>query len=326
MTGEQRRAFAVKRLKENLDGITHFACRYTITDGNVPTVEDAIKDRNVQHGEATWHVIWIVKKPVERMLIVTDKNFLRSRWLAWMAPQVEIIRQEPVDPATGKALSVAKTKVFGNTLWDGTYQLNVGAAVPVLTPSVGSGKACIPVRPEHHLRVKPSSIQAPPNYGLAENNGVKVCFAGMSTCGLWQFDMGRDQKKPGVKTWLDPDHGFLPVKISRWVQWHKGEGYIDWHATHFEKTANGRWMTTRSISGQSARRLPRKARTKAGRVVPRVQGRAYRHVQTGSRGTFGDHDSPGPPTSRGSQPCPYKNVAGSRGVLSRNTRGGKRTR
>jgi len=242
-TGEREIALAVANLKRNLDGIPQFVCRYTITDCKAPTLEDALLDRNVERGQPSWHVVWIVKKPVERFLAVTEKELLDQPVGRLIAPPA--IR---VGPVVGQMQQV-HLKVFKNSLWDGSLLLDVSGGLPVtaLQRGVLAGLRPHPRSPGTPLEGEIFNYTEPDSL-LKNQNASRVAFAGVSPNGFWNFDrFDLADQQPKVKTALDPKHGFLPVHVARWAKFANGQGYQDWYATHFQAIGTDNWFTTRSF-------------------------------------------------------------------------------
>jgi hypothetical protein len=219
MTGGQRLEFGVKKMKENLGGITQFVCRYTIQDCRASTLEDALADRNVSRGKGGWHVLWIVKKPVERILVVTDKKRLDQPVSGIQPAEVQV---RPIDPATGKGSFVPK--VWANSLWDGEFHIRVAEGIPVTAIRRGLPTGMHPRCPGTPLEGEFFQY-TDPDYYFVNFGDSKVTFTGVGSDGLWKFERGLSKQRPNSKIALDPQHGFLPVRGSSWAQWGKGEGF-----------------------------------------------------------------------------------------------------
>jgi hypothetical protein len=175
---EQKLAFAVENMKRNLDGIKQFVCRYTITDCQAPTLQDAVSDRNVDRGKIAWHALWIVKKPAERFLVVTAKALLDQPVGHLIAPKVKAIGT--IQGATQTQNYIPK--VFSNCLSDGSFNLCVGESLPVSVVKRGfaSRQPGTPLEGESFQYTEPDAL-------LKNANGRRVSFTGLSPEGLWQF-------------------------------------------------------------------------------------------------------------------------------------------
>lgn len=239
---EQKITFAVQNMKRNLDGISHFTCRYSVNYCNAPTLEDAMLDRNVER-KTSLHVSWIVKKPVERFLVVKDKELLDEPISRLKAPRG---KRGPID-AGGKG--VYYPKVYTNYLWDGALLLGV-SDIGVAAIDLGFRGGSHPRGPGTPLEGEAFYYTDPDRY-LKNDKDRQVTLSGISPSGLWQFHFGPAGERPQSKTALDPKRGFLPVRASHWVEFHNGkeltEGYSDWYATHFQKVGNDSWITIRSF-------------------------------------------------------------------------------
>jgi RNA polymerase sigma factor (sigma-70 family) len=245
MNDKERIAFALEKMKANLDAVAQFTCRYTITDCAAPTLEDALLDRNVRRGKSSWHVLWIVKKPVERFLVVTDEKLLDQPVSRLIAPKGKL------GPKKGDEQAYYPN-VSQNALWDGTFHIRVGEGLPVTAVRRDFPGGTHPRSPGTPLEGE-SFRYTDPDYLFRDGQSPKgkawrATFAGIDAGGLWRFHYGTPNERPAAKTALDPNRGFLPVHSSQWAEYHNGPGYVDWHATHFAKVGGNQWFTTRSFS------------------------------------------------------------------------------
>jgi RNA polymerase sigma factor (sigma-70 family) len=237
-SNEMKRTFAVEQMKKNLDAVSNFTCRYTIYHCSAPTVEDALLDRNVKR-IASWHGMWIVRKPAERFLVVTSKGS-------------EVLDQPinrslgPIDLAGFFEDQKIGEKIRSNYLWTGELGLSVHYSLKIGNVWRDFGKGTHNRTPGTPAEGEIFDYRAP-DRRLSSFGEYKASFVGLGTDGGWKIHQWKGGEQPIAKITLDPKRGFLPTNITYWCEYFGGPGYCNWYATHFEKVGPDNWFPVRSV-------------------------------------------------------------------------------
>jgi RNA polymerase sigma factor (sigma-70 family) len=245
---EKNLTYAVQQMKNNLDAVSNFTCRYTEFHSSAPSLEDARQDRNVKR-KARWHVLWIVRKPVERFLVVTHQDVL---------DQPANRSLSPIDLAGFFEDPQIGDKVRTNYLWNGKIRLAVPYDIRQCYLSRGFPQSVATREPGTPLEGEGCFNYMNLDHTFSDGkwaNGkeFKVSFHGKNDDGLWLISCESRGERPSPRYAFDPKRGFLPVEASYLGEYADKDGlhrknYFDWYATHFEQAGDDNWFTTRSIA------------------------------------------------------------------------------